>query len=69
MCFNMVTNPEGKGGRESITQFLTTLTVDYGDLRMKWASSTQDSEEPRLSTILKCIRLGIFQGKPKAVEG
>ena len=26
----MVTNPEGKGGRESITQFLTTLTVDYG---------------------------------------
>jgi hypothetical protein len=28
VCFNMVTNPEGKGGRESITQFLTMLTVD-----------------------------------------
>jgi hypothetical protein len=25
----MVTNPEGKDGRESITSFLTTLTVDY----------------------------------------
>ena len=55
MYFNMVTNPEGKCGRESITQFLTTLTVDYGDLRMKWAGSTQDSEEPRLSIILKYI--------------
>ena len=51
----MVTNPEGKGGRESITQFLTTLTVDYGNFLMKWAGSTQDSEEPRLSTILKYI--------------